>query len=71
MVKNLSVKVGARIKELRKAKSWTQEQLSFEYGERSYISKIETGASNMSILNISKVCDALGITLEEFFKGIK
>ncbi|MDR0985734.1 MAG: helix-turn-helix domain-containing protein [Mycoplasmataceae bacterium] len=63
----LSQKVGLRIKELRKVKHLTQEQLSLEYGERSYISKIETGTSNMSILNIFKVCKALKISLCDFF----
>ncbi|WP_152679707.1 helix-turn-helix domain-containing protein, partial [Paenibacillus sp. IHB B 3415] len=52
---NLPESVGSRIRELRKAKGWTQEQLaeaaSLHY---SYIGGVERGDRNISLETLEK-----------------
>ena len=52
------------VKALRKAKKLAQEQLA-DLAELhvNYISGIERGARNVSILNIEKLARALGVTM--------
>ncbi len=52
------------MKALRKAKKLTQEQLAdLADLHVNYISGIERGARNVSILNIEKLARALGVTM--------
>ena len=34
---------------------------------RSYFAEVETGKRNVSIANLEKIVDGLGVTMEEFF----
>jgi transcriptional regulator with XRE-family HTH domain len=60
--------LGAKIRDIRKAKGLSQEQLGelagFHY---SYIGGIERGEKNISLSNIQKVADALDIDISELF----
>lgn len=38
--------------------------------DRSYIASVESGQRNISIVNLEKIANALGVTLSELFKGI-
>ncbi len=64
---------GQRIKELRRLKNMSQEDLAYRAGlDRTYISSIERGKRNVSLKNIIKVADALGVkpsTILEGFDG--
>jgi transcriptional regulator with XRE-family HTH domain len=65
-------KIGQRIKELREAQSISQKDLSYYADlDRSYITSVENGHRNISIVNIQKIASALGVSLEEFFKDGK
>lgn len=61
-------RVGKRIRELRKARGFSQEALgekcSFSF---SYIGGIERGENNVSIKNLEKIANALNVDLYEFF----
>jgi transcriptional regulator with XRE-family HTH domain len=60
--------VGKRVDELRKAKKMTQEELSLEANvDRSYIGRLITQNKNCTVKNLEKICDALGVSLKEFF----
>ncbi|HCJ14531.1 MAG TPA: XRE family transcriptional regulator [Erysipelotrichaceae bacterium] len=62
------VLVGMRIRELRKNQGMSQEALALRSGvDRTYITTLEAGTRNMSIVSISKVCHGLNLSLEEFF----
>jgi transcriptional regulator with XRE-family HTH domain len=65
---NLPESVGSRIRELRKAKGWTQEQLaeaaSLHY---SYIGGVERGDRNISLETLEKIIAAFQIPAEEIF----
>lgn len=67
----IELKVGKRIKEIRKKKSISQKDLSFSADlDRSYIASVENGQRNISIVNLEKIANALDVTLSELFKGI-
>lgn len=67
------VQFGNRLRELRKEKGHTsQEIFAYEHGfNRVRYNKWEKG-EDIKLTNLSRICDALGITLEDFFsKGFK
>ena len=60
---------GFKIKTLRIQKSYSQEELAFKASiDRTYISDIEKGERNVSILIIEKLSKALEIQVFELFK---
>lgn len=57
-------RLGERIRELRTAKKWTQEDLAGECGlDRSYVSGLEVGRRNPTYLNLLRIAKTLGIPL--------
>ena len=61
---------GARVKELRlqKKDKLSQEQLAADAGiDRTYMTSVENGKRNISIVNQEKIICALGVTLSKFF----
>ncbi|MBF0503100.1 MAG: helix-turn-helix transcriptional regulator [Candidatus Riflebacteria bacterium] len=57
---------GSRVRELRKEKGWSQEELAARCSlDRTYIGGIERGERNLAILNICKIAKTLGISLSE------
>ncbi|AIQ15143.1 helix-turn-helix domain-containing protein [Paenibacillus durus] len=66
---NLPERVGNRIRELRKAKGWTQEQLaeaaSLHY---SYIGGVERGDRNISLETLEKIIAAFQVPAIEIFR---
>ncbi len=61
-------KLGLRIKELRKEKNFSQEELAdLSNLDRTYINSVENGKRNISIINIEKIANAFDLTLKDFF----
>jgi len=55
-----------RIKELRRAKGWSQEELAERASmQRSYIADLERGHRNASIRTLVKVANALKVAVRE------
>lgn len=53
-----------RIKEMRRSKDWSQEQLAERaYIQRSYVADLERGHRNPSIRTLVKVANALGVSV--------
>lgn len=66
---NIQKKFGEKLKETRTQKGLSQEKLAFKSGlHRTYISDIERGARNVSLVNIEKIAKALGISNSELLK---
>ncbi len=64
----IQVKIGIRLRELRKATGLSQEKFAFECElDRTYIASIEQGKRNVSAVNIEKIAKALNISVFEFF----
>jgi len=63
---------GKVIKELRSQKKLSQEKLAFDSDiDRTYISDIEKGDRNVSLLIIHRIAKALQISLSDLFKKIE
>lgn len=57
---------GTKVKKLRKAKGWSQEELAKRTGlHRTYIGSIERSERNVSLLNIEKIAKALGVIISK------
>ncbi len=65
---DIKILVGKRIKELRNNLKISQEELAdIAELDRTYITSIECGKRNISIVNIEKLATALKVTLSKFF----
>ena len=58
--------VGRKIRELRRAREWTLDELSSRSGlSAGFLSQVERGLSSLSIVSLERVCDALGISMSK------
>lgn len=58
------VKLGVAIRAARKDCDLSQEALADAAGiDRSHMGKIERGERNVSVLNVARVADALGVSI--------
>jgi len=65
------IELGNKIREERKKKGLSQEQLAFDADvDRSYIGGIERGERNVSFLTLVKIAECLGCDISKFTKGI-
>ncbi|TMV12602.1 helix-turn-helix domain-containing protein [Arenibacterium halophilum] len=54
--------VGRNVKQYREAKGLSQEQLAFEADlHRTYVSGVERGVRNPTVLIVAKLASALGV----------
>ena len=59
---------GARLRTLRKSRKISQEAVALTSGlDRSYVGRIERGEVNVSLINIHRIADALGVGAGELF----
>lgn len=65
-------KIGKRIRQLREATKLSQEKFANEFSlDRSQVSRVERGVTNIEINTLIEYCRALDVTLQEFFAGIE
>ena len=65
---DIKLSVGKRVKELRNKLGISQEEFADLAGlDRTYITSVECGKRNISIVNIEKLAKALKVSLAEFF----
>ena len=64
--------LGRRIKELRLERTGlSQESFARKIGmDRTYLASVEAGKRNISIRNIEKIANGLGITISQLLEGI-
>lgn len=67
--KKLLLSFAQRIKELRKEKDITQEVFYNDTGIN--IGRIERAIRDFSVSTLDSICNYLGVSMEEFFKGMK
>jgi len=66
------VALGQRVRELRKAKGFSQEGFADTVGvHRTWMGAVERGERNLSFHNLVLISKALGITLSEFLSGLE
>lgn len=67
----ITIEVGKRIKELRQKTGLSQEKFALKINmDRTYFATVESGKRNISLINLYKIANGLGITLAELFKGV-
>jgi transcriptional regulator with XRE-family HTH domain len=65
---DIKQRVGNRIKSLRLKRELTQIELSeLADLDRTYITSVENGKRNISIVNLEKISHALGLPFLDFF----
>ena len=65
---DIKLLVGKRVKESRNELGISQEELADLAGlDRTYITSVECGRRNISIINIEKLAKALNVTVKDFF----
>ena len=68
MENDVLVRFGKRVREERLKLGLSQEQLASEAGvHRTYIGMIERAEKNLTLENISKIANALGIRIRDLF----
>jgi transcriptional regulator with XRE-family HTH domain len=69
---NISKQLGAKIQKMRLEKGLSQEELAFEAGlHRTYISHVERGSRNITVIGLCKVAKGLKIKPSEIIEGLK
>lgn len=62
------IKFGNRVRQLRKEKGYSQEELADRADlHRTYIGMIERAEKNITLLNIEKIANALETKIENLF----
>ncbi|SHN74292.1 Helix-turn-helix [Paenibacillus sp. ov031] len=62
--------VGEQVRNIRKSKNYTQEQLGEKVGlPQPYIGGIERGERNISLDTLERLLEALEVSPSEFFRG--
>lgn len=68
---NILSRFGLRLRQLRLETGLSQEAFAAKCGlDRTYISGIERGNRNVSLRNIGKIADFLGISVSDLTKGV-
>jgi transcriptional regulator with XRE-family HTH domain len=63
--------LGARIREARRARGWTQEALASAAGiDRSYVGGVERGERNPTFNTLCDICRALGCDVASITPGL-
>jgi transcriptional regulator with XRE-family HTH domain len=62
-------RLGARLRAIRKSKKLSQEAVALSCDlDRSYLGRIERGEANVSLINIERIAEALGVGAGELFE---
>ncbi len=66
------IKLGKRIRELRKAKGFSQENFAYEVGlDRTYMGSVERGERNIAAINLIRIAKTLKIEVGDLFPAIR
>ena len=64
--KDLFELIGIRIRNIRKSQGVSQQILAYEVDmEKTNISRIEAGRTNVTVKNLYKIAQALGVTMKD------
>lgn len=67
---DINIKIGDRIRELRKEKKISQEALAnLAEVDRTYMTKVETGKRNVTVKILDKIINALDTDFGTFFNN--
>lgn len=62
------MEIGKRIKELRESTGYSQNKLAEWAGvSQTHLRRVELGQADITVGHLRMICDALGISLKDFF----
>lgn len=71
MKSNIQIILGKCIKTFRQKTGLSQEKFALKINmDRTYYASVESGKRNISIINIKKIADGLGVSLTDLFSAI-
>ncbi|HWR14595.1 MAG TPA: helix-turn-helix transcriptional regulator [Terriglobales bacterium] len=71
MSTDIRVRLGSRVRALRRDRGWTQVEMAELLGiDRSYLSEIETGKKDPSLRVLKTIADGFKLSLSRFLRGI-
>jgi len=71
MPEDLLIRLGDRIRRLRKRQGWTQVVMAEKIGlDRSFIADVERGKRNISILNLDIIAKGMKLSLSRLLSGL-
>ena len=69
MSTDICVRLGTRIRDLRKAQGWTQFEMAERTGiDRSYLAEVETGKIEICLRNLELVALTFGLELHQLVR---
>ncbi len=71
MSTDIRVRLGNRVRALRRDRGWKQVELAEVLGiDRSYLSEIENGKKDPSLRVLKTIADGFGLTLSKLLRGL-
>jgi XRE family transcriptional regulator, regulator of sulfur utilization len=71
VAKDIQRTLGSRIRKLRKARDWSQEDMAEASGMHwTYIGQVERGERNLTLQSIKSIAHAFDLKISELFRGV-
>jgi transcriptional regulator with XRE-family HTH domain len=71
MADDLLIRLGDRIRSLRKKRGWTQVEMAERVGiDRSFLADVERGKRNISILNVDLIAKGFKLSLSRMLSKL-
>ena len=71
MPADIRVRLGQRLRSLRKKKGWTQVELADYLGlRRTYVSELEHGKRNVSLLTMEIIARGFKLSVSQLLRGL-
>jgi transcriptional regulator with XRE-family HTH domain len=68
----LLLRLGDRVRRLRKQRGWTQTIMAEKVGiDRTFLAEVETGRRNIAIFNLYLIAKSLNLSLAQLLSGIR
>ena len=70
--RDIRERFGFAVKDRREALGWTQEEFAERVGlHRTYVSDIEWGIRNVSLINIERLAGSLSLSISQLFQIVE
>jgi transcriptional regulator with XRE-family HTH domain len=70
--RNADLRVGARLRQLRRERALTIEQVAGATGlTKGFISQLERDTTTPSLSSLARICDALGVRMGDVFEAVR
>ncbi len=71
MAEDIRIRLGRRVRKLREGRGWTQVEMAEKLGlDRSYLSDLERGKRNVSLLNLELIAKGFSLSISQLFSKV-